>query len=211
LKQILSLDELSRAGKFYFQNDQDHYIMARGLLRAILGKYLQMKPDEIQFCYGPFGKPALEDNHRKMLRFNVSHSHGLALYAVTRERKIGVDLEYIRSDISVQDIAEQFFSQREVAALHAVPENDRPRAFFAAWTRKEAYLKAEGRGLSGDLKQLEVVPALGCPSEFPEINGSNQEDSPWLLMDLAVLPESAAALVVEGHDLQLKFWQWENT
>jgi len=211
LEQLLSADELERAERFYFQKDRVHFIVARGLLRTILGRYVDRNPKDLQFCYGPNGKPALTEETGGKFRFNVSHSHGLSLFTVSLNRDTGVDLEYIRSDLSVGDIAEQFLSPRELLAFKAVPEHDRTRAFFTAWTRKEAYLKAQGRGLSGDLKQLEVVPALGCPSEFPEINGSNQEDSPWLLMDLAVLPEYAAALVVEGHDLQLKFWQWENT
>ena len=211
LKQILSADEISRAGRFHFQKDQDHFVVARGLLRTILGRYVGRNPEDLRFCYGLNGKPSLTGETEEKIRFNVSHSYGLSLFAVTLNRDTGVDLEYIRSDLSLGDLAEQFLSPRELLAFKAVPEHDRTRAFFTAWTRKEAYLKAQGRGLSGDLKQLEVVPALGCPSEFPEINGSNQEDSPWLLMDLAVLPEYAAALVVEGHDLQLKFWQWENT
>ena len=210
LKQMLSTDELERAQRFHFQKDKDRFIVARGILRSILGRYLKMNPDKLKIYYGPYGKPALDEKtHGKSLRFNASYSHGLALFSFALDREIGVDLEYIRSDLSDGNIAAQFFSQREAVALNALPENVRQKAFFTLWTRKEAYLKAQGRGLSGDLKQLEVFPVLGCPSESPEINGSSQEDSPWLLMDLAVLPEYAAALAVEGHDLQFKFWQWE--
>jgi 4'-phosphopantetheinyl transferase len=210
LEQLLSADEMDKAERFHFQKDRDHFIAARGILRSILGRYLKMNPDKLKIYYGPYGKPALDEKtHGKSLRFNASHSHGLALFSFALDREIGVDLEYIRSDLSDGNIAAQFFSQREAVALNALPENVRQKAFFTLWTRKEAYLKAQGRGLSGDLKQLEVFPSLGYPSEFPEINGSSQEESPWLLMDLAVLPEYAAALAVEGHDLQFKFWQWE--
>lgn len=123
MEHILSADELSRAERYYFQKDRDYFIAARGLLRTILGKYLLMQPDELRFCYGPFGKPALEGKtHGKTLCFNASHSHGLALFSCALEREIGVDLEHIRSDISTGDIAAQFFSQREAAALNALPE-----------------------------------------------------------------------------------------
>lgn len=209
LELLLSADELARAGRFYFQKNRDHFIVARGMLRTILGRYVDKNPEDLRFIYGPNGKPALTEETGGKFRFNVSHSHGLSLFVVTLKRDAGVDLEYIRSDLSVGDLAEQFLSPRELLAFKAIPEHDRLKAFFTAWTRKEAYLKAQGRGLSGDLKQLEVVPTLGCPSEFREVHGSGQVESHWLLMDLAVLPEYAAALVVEGHDLQFKFWQWE--
>jgi len=205
LKQILSADEISRAGRFHFQKDQDHFVVARGLLRTILGRYVGRNPEDLRFCYGLNGKPSLTGETEEKIRFNVSHSYGLSLFAVTLNRDTGVDLEYIRSDLSVGDLAAQFLSPRELLAFKAVPERDRPRAFFAQWTRKEAYLKAQGRGLSGNLKQLEVPPG-----ECPEINGSSKAESLWLLMDLAVPPGYAAALVVEGHDLRLKCWQWAN-
>ena len=210
LEQLLSADEMDKAERFHFQKDRDHFIAARGILRSILGRYLKMNPDKLKIYYGPYGKPALTGETGGNFRFNISHSHGLALFSFALDREIGVDLEYIRSDLSDGNIAAQFFSQREAVALNALPENVRQKAFFTLWTRKEAYLKEQGRGLSGDLKQSEVFPVLGCPSESPEINGSSQEESPWLLMDLAVLPEYAAALAVEGHDLQFKFWQWDN-
>jgi 4'-phosphopantetheinyl transferase len=208
LKQILSPNELCRAGRFYFQKDRDHFVIARGLLRTILSKYVSRDPDNLHFCYGPNGKPALTGETGRKFRFNVSHSHGLSLFAVALDRNIGVDLEYIRSDLSDRDLAEQFLSPRELLAFWQLAEDDRPRGFFTWWTRKEAYLKARGQGLSSDLKQFEVVPVIGCPAEFPEVNGTNQEETSWSLMDLAVMPGYAAALAVEGRDLELKCWQW---
>jgi len=209
MENILSADELSRAGRYYFPKHRDHFIAARGLLRTILGRYAGKNPEDLQFSYGPNGKPELTEETGGNFRFNISHSHGLSLFAVTLNRDAGVDLEYINSDLSVGDLAEQFLSPRELLAFKAVPEHGRPRAFFTAWTRKEACLKAQGRGLSADLRQLEVFPASGCQCKFPEkMKGPGQKESPWLLMDLAVLPEYAAALAVEGNDLQYKFWQW---
>ncbi len=206
LKQLLSADELIRADRFYFQKDRDHFIVARGLLRLILSRYLQIEANELYFCYGPFGKPALEDEtFKKLLRFNISHSHGLALFAVTHKREIGVDLEYISSDISSKDIAEKFFSVREFDTLNALPEHKRMKAFFVSWARKEAYLKARGKGLSGDLNNFDVTPASGDPAELFEIHRFCTEGVSWSLRDLDVEPEYAAALAVEGHDWKLKY------
>jgi 4'-phosphopantetheinyl transferase len=208
LERLLSDDESDRAGRFHFQKGRDYFIAARGILRTILGRYLKMNPANLKFSYGPYGKPELDKKtNPEIIRFNISHSRGLALYAVTQKREIGVDLEYINSGSSFGSIAEQYFSQREAAALKAFPEHLRQQLFFQLWTRKEACLKAQGRGLSGDLKQVNVT---GCTGGFPEASGPSQEESLWALLDLAVLPEYASALVVEGNDLQFKFWQQEN-
>ncbi len=208
LKETLSADELSRADRFHFQKDRDHYIAARGLLRSMLGRYLKITPGEVSFSYGPFGKPELKNTGvDKQLRFNISHSQGIALFAFAQGRDIGVDLECIRSDISSEDIAEKFFSKREFDTLNALPEHKRQKAFFTFWTRKEAYLKARGKGLSGDLRNFDVTPASGEPAELFEIQGFRQDGVSWLLRDLDVGPGYTAALAVEGHDWQLRFWQ----
>jgi 4'-phosphopantetheinyl transferase len=211
LEQMLSADELSRTGRFYFQKDRDHFIVARGLLRTILGKYLLMKPDELRFCYGPFGKPALEEKtHGKTLRFNASHSHGLALFSFALDREIGVDLEYIRSDFSVEDIAAQFFSQREAGALNALPENVRQKAFFTLWTRKEALMKADGTGLALDLHQYEVFTGQNELHIPRNLGNELQRVDIWSLRDLDAGSGYAEALAVEGQDWQLRCWQSES-
>jgi 4'-phosphopantetheinyl transferase len=122
-------------------------VAGRGFLRMILSRYIGVRPTRLQFCYGPQGKPALAGSDGMGgLRFNVSHSHGLALYAVTRSREIGVDLEAIRLDLDVERIAERCFSSRERSVLAALPAHLRAQAFFACWTRKEAFVKAKGSG-----------------------------------------------------------------
>ena len=207
---ILSADELSRAGRYHFPKDRDCFIAARGLLRTILGRYVDKNPGDLLFSYGPNGKPELAGEAGGKFRFNVSHSHGLSLFAVTLNRKIGIDLEYIRPELAADEFAEQVLSTRELLEFKAVPPHDRPVVFFDAWTRKEAYLKARGQGLSEDLKQLEVAFPPGGRDEFPGMNGSGQAGFRWSLMDLTVPPEYAGAVVVEGQNLQFKFWQWEN-
>ena len=209
LQQTLVADERAKAGQFYFQKDREHFIVARGLLRVILGRYLHTEPSQLQFCYSHHGKPALS---RKLagdaLRFNLSHSHGLALYAVTRGREIGVDLERIRPDLADEHIAEQFFSSLEIAALRALHTNIQKEAFFNCWTRKEAYIKAKGEGLSLPLDQFEVSLVPGEPAALLSTNGNPQEAFRWSLQELVPGSGFVAALAVEGHDWRVKCWQW---
>ncbi len=192
LRQILAADELRKAERFRFPGDRSRFIVARGTLRTILGGYLNMKPDEVRFCYGPFGKPELaEEADGETLRFSVSHSGGLALYAVTLGREIGVDLEYIRPDLMVEEIACQFLSPMEINLLKSCPGHLRKQAFFALWTRKEAYLKALGTGLAN-------AYAL-CETDV---------DALWSFTDLHIAQGYAAAVAVEGRDIGLQYWQW---
>ena len=161
----LAADEQARAERFHFERDREHFIVARGVLRAILGRYLNRAPERLSFCYGAHGKPALAgEAGADAIRFNVSHSHGVALYAVTRGREVGIDLERIRFDLAVLEIAERFFSRREVATLRTLPTEAQRQAFFRCWTRKEAYIKARGEGLSLPLDQFDVSLAPGEPA-----------------------------------------------
>ncbi|HEY9601579.1 MAG TPA: 4'-phosphopantetheinyl transferase, partial [Allocoleopsis sp.] len=121
LAQTLSEDECSRASRFYFERDRKHFIIGRGLLRTILGRYLNIEPTQLQFCYSSRGKPALAGGgDNGTLQFNLSHSHGLVLYGVTRDRKIGIDLEQIRPTSDVEKLAERFFSPRESATIRSL-------------------------------------------------------------------------------------------
>jgi 4'-phosphopantetheinyl transferase len=209
LWHFLSADEQKRAERFRFQKDQNRYIVARGLLRTILGRYLTRAPSQLQFCYTSYGKPALVGESGKYaLRFNVSHSLDLALYAITRGRELGVDLERLRPDLIDQRIAERFFSPREVATLRTLPANMRQEAFFACWTRKEAYLKARGEGLTLRLDQFDVSLVPGEPAALLGTNGDPQEALRWSLQELFPRSGYVAALAVEGHDWRLTCWQW---
>src|SRR2546422_5347503 len=149
LRQTLGPSEQARAERFSFRRDRDRFIIRRGRLRAILGRYLATDSSRLQFNYGGRGKPALAPPYRDtQLRFNVSRSDGLVLYAITRGREVGVDLEQIQPAIAQERIPEHFFSAREVATLRALPADEQVEAFFACWTRKEAYVKARGEGLA---------------------------------------------------------------
>ncbi|MBI3779500.1 MAG: 4'-phosphopantetheinyl transferase superfamily protein [candidate division NC10 bacterium] len=209
LLMILSADEKVRAERFSFQRDREHFIVARGMLRAILGRYLQREPTNIRFCYSPKGKPVLAQGlGGDALRFNLSHSHGLALCAVTNGREIGIDLEQVRPDLKVEEIARRFFSSDEVATLRTLPPQMQSEAFFACWTRKEAYIKAKGEGLSFPLHEFDVSLAPGEPAALLTTREGPQESSRWTLQELMPGPGYAAALAVEGNGWRLARWEW---
>jgi 4'-phosphopantetheinyl transferase len=208
-RELLAADERQRADRFHFQKDRDHFVAARGLLRIILGRYLRQSPEVIRFSYGPFGKPALaEVADTRTLHFNVSHTKGLALYAFAYQRALGVDIEYVRADLAGQEIAERFFSRQEVCALSALPAVVRTHAFFNCWTRKEAYIKARGEGLSLPLKQFDVTLTPGEPAALLSTRPDPQEASRWLLQELFPAQGYMAALAVEGRGWRLRQWQW---
>ena len=209
LFDVLAPDERERAGRFHFQRDRDRFTVARGLLRGILGGYLNSAPERLRFEYGAQGKPTLAAGHNPGgLRFNVSHSEGVALFAVTRGREVGVDVERVSARVSCEEIAGRFFSPREVAGLRALPAASREAAFFDCWTRKEAYIKACGAGLSLPLDGFDVTLAPGEPAALLENRLDPAEVSRWSLRELHPWPGFAAAVAVEGRGWRLKCWRW---
>jgi 4'-phosphopantetheinyl transferase len=209
LAQTLAADERARAQRFHFQRDRTHYIVARGLLRALLGRYLDEQPDRLQFRYSAHGKPALAEAYAAhALRFNVSHAQGMALYAITRSREIGIDLEHIRPAVTGAHIAARFFAPREVGMLQALPAHRRHQAFLTLWTRKEAYVKARGDGLALDLTRFDVSRAVVEPAACVTSAAERDELRRWSLRDLAPGPDYVAALAVEGHGWRLRCWHW---
>ncbi|MFZ0638724.1 MAG: 4'-phosphopantetheinyl transferase superfamily protein [Candidatus Acidiferrales bacterium] len=205
----LSADEQARAKRFHFQRDRERFIVARGVLRAILAGYLNKAPECLSFCYSSYGKPTLaEESGWDATRFSVSHSQGVALYAFTRGREVGIDLEHIRFDMAVAEIAERFFSRREVATLRALPTDLQQQAFFCCWTRKEAYIKARGEGLSLPLDQFDVSVGPGEPAAILGTQRDPSEASCWSLQEFVPAPGYVAALAVKGHGWRLTVWQW---
>ena len=177
-----------------------------GALRRILAGYLGAAAETLQFRYGAQGKPALEGSFD--LDFNLAHSHGLALIGVSRGRRLGVDLEWIRPDVADEGIAERFFAPGEVQKLVALRREDRDLAFFRCWTRKEAYIKARGEGLSIPLSSFCVSLS---PEETPKlvsVEGQPSEVSRWTLHELDPGSGFAAALAVEGPVSRLHLWNW---
>src|SRR5688572_13058173 len=162
LRAHLSPDERERAAAFYFEQARNHYAASRGILRALLSRYLQQPANTFAFTYTSYGKPLLPID----LKFNVSHSYGLALFAFVLGPEVGVDLERIRPEFAGQEIAERFFSADEARTLKEVPTDERARAFFRCWTRKEAFIKAHGTGLSFPLREFTVEFSAGTPARL---------------------------------------------
>ena len=207
--QILSVEERDRSARFKFQKDRDHFIAAHGILRVILSRYLHIDPNRLRFYNNDFGKPFLDQpTEPETLRFNMSHSNGLALYAVSHDREVGIDLEYLRPIDNAEQIAKRFFSSREIEQLRALPEHMQNEGFFHCWVRKEAYIKAIGKGLFQPLDQFDTSLSPDGSSTLLHSSEYPRETTPWSLMDIHPHPDFTAALSVEGHDYQLKCWQW---
>ena len=202
--KILSVDELQRAGRFHFEKDRHRYIAARGILRKILGTYIETKPDEILFEYSSFGKPAIAtDRDFSNINFNLSHSGALALYAFTHDRKIGIDIEQVRFDIDVMEIAGKFFSEEEITSLKLTDEQDRHDVFHKYWTRKEAFLKALGEGISFPMKNFDVSSINETGLLKVELPADERNNVLWYLQDLFPVRGYRAAVVTEEGQCEL--------
>ena len=209
LKSSLSIDERKRADRFVFLKDRRRFIVGRGRLRTILARYLDAQPAQLQFCLGMYGKPSLATvSGEPELRFNLSHSRGLALYAVSRSCEIGIDLERIRTDFDCRHLAERFLSPGENVVLDGIPSNLKHEIFLAYWTCKEAYAKATGLGLSLPLDQIDVTTAV--VRLIGRLNSkSNQEKSDtWSLLNFRPGSGYIASLAIEGLHRRLNYWQW---
>ncbi len=204
LVQILSDEERIRAARFRFERDKKNFIEARGFLRIILGRYLKTSPHKLRFEYNKYGKPSIAKIHRE-IKFNLSHSDGLALYAVTREREIGVDLERIKPDFIEEGMVSFCLTPRETAHFQMLSETERVSFFFDCWTLKEAYLKASGDGFLIPPNQIETSLFIGYQPDF--VNSVPAIRQPhFSLQKLHLIPGYTAALAVEGNKLPLKFW-----
>jgi 4'-phosphopantetheinyl transferase len=213
LRDTLAPDERARAERFHFQSDREHFIVARGTLRAILGFYLKRAPESLSLRYSSHGKPFLAlESGEVPIHFNMSHSHGMALYAVAYRREVGVDLELIRRGLEEEQIAERFFSRQEISTLRMLPAALRRYAFFLCWTRKEAYIKARGEGLSLPLDQFDVSLTPGEPAALLRTRPDSDEALRWSLQELTPGPPGyVAALAVEGEGWSLALWQGAST
>jgi len=199
LANSLSPDEQARADRFRFACDRDRFAFCRGALREILGGYLACPASEIALVYGAYGKPALAAFHGSPVRFNVSHSNDVALIAVTHEREVGVDVEEIAAERPWETIAPSVFSPRERARIAVLPPAERLRAFFAFWTLKEAFLKANGAGFLGDdPRDFAVLPGADRRAVVLARDGSPVHG--WLLQTLNAGDDHAAALAVAGDN-----------
>jgi 4'-phosphopantetheinyl transferase len=209
-RRLLSPDEAKRADRFYFEQHRFRFTVFRAAMRLILSRYLGLPPQEIVFCYGPRGKPECSEAlERPGIKFNLSHSDQVALLAVTQGLAVGVDIELVDHEFASQEIAERFFSPAEVRRLRALSPTERAGAFFACWTRKEAYIKALGDGLSVPLDSFEVAFSPGIEAALLNVRGNPTEVARWSMYDIQTTAEFRAALVVEGKDHQLRHLHWD--
>ncbi len=210
LNELLSPDERRRAGGFRFDVDRRRFIAARGLLRVILGHYLGMPPRQVTLTYGEQGKPQLAPSAAPAdLSFNLAHSAGLAVYALRWGRPVGVDLEEVRSLPDLAELVAGTLSPREQAQLSGLPLEQQTEAFFKCWTRKEAYLKATGQGLAGDLSQVEVSLAPGEPARLISVNNDVLAAAQWTLHDLSLHPSYVACVAVPGPAAGVSLRHWD--
>lgn len=198
-RAFLAPDELARAARFVFERDRRRFILARSALRLLVGRYLDLAPNQVTFQYGPHGKPELVEAQQSPpgLQFNVSHSGDHCLFAVAWGRHVGVDIEVIRSDVDCLSLAERFFSRREYEDLRHASDEDRPARFFQYWTCKEAYLKSSGLGISSGLAVEGQVHSDG--SVHFDAGGMGAR-SPWVVRRLSLTSSVAAAVGAEGED-----------
>lgn len=203
--KFLPPNEVAQAERFQGVPNRNRYIVTRGLLRAILSRYLQTKPECLRFCYNKHGKPFLAfPGADQAVNFNLSHSSELVLFAIThQERRIGVDLERIRTIVSVDQIAEKFFSSEACAAFEIMPEPLKSQSFLRSWTGMEAYVKALGRGLTAAVEESKIFLDGKIPGQEREYI----EGFPWSINCWEPAPEYVAAIAVEGSDWRLTYWE----
>jgi 4'-phosphopantetheinyl transferase len=206
LAGLLSDDERRRAARFYFDRDRNSFTAVRGALRQLIGAYTGAPPAGVEFGYRDKGKPFLVAPAGD-LEFNVSHSGAFALLAFVRGPAIGVDVEHRRPLSDLMSLAEISFSPAELAALQALPAGHYTEAFFACWSRKEAFIKATGEGIS-QLAEFDVSLAPDQPARLVGVRGIERADLRWSMHALPAIADHAAALVVEAPEIRVRCWDW---
>jgi 4'-phosphopantetheinyl transferase len=198
----LSPDEVERAGRFRFDKHRRAFVLGRAALRALVASYLRITPAEASFIYGPKGKPALAAA-KCPLSFNVSNSGDLAAYAFTLDFEIGVDIEHRKRLLETEAIARRFFAPDEVSELMSLPEGERQEGFFNCWTRKEAYIKAVGDGLSVPLDSFQVTLQPGVRARMVALDGSDAAAERWTMHAFTPAPEYAGAIAYQDRERPL--------
>ena len=204
----LSEEEKERAARFTFPNKYEEYVVSRGLLRKVLSHVLKQAATEFQFEYTESKKPYLLQKYfDQTLSFNISHSHGQALVAVSLNRNIGIDIEKIRAEVEYEKLALRFFSAAEHHQLMQIPADERARSFFAIWTRKEAFVKAIGKGIAFGLSEFDVNISPEEPPVMLATRWNPEDVSLWSMATIDTENNFMATLATDGGDFQLRCWQ----
>ncbi len=194
LRETLSVDEIARAERFHFEKHKKRFIAGRGLLREILGAYLNRKPDQIAFAEDKHGKPMLKESPgTESLYFNLSHSDDAALYAVSRDYAVGVDIELNRPLRDQEQLAKRVLHSNEWGRWQALPETQQTAALYRSWTQKEAVIKLTGEGMSREMHSIDLSA------------GAHAAVVPWVVHELDVEPGVSAALAVAGSGCRVRY------
>lgn len=206
---VLSDAERERASRFHHIQHRRAFIASHAALRRILSLYVDVEPGALRFRHSVHGKPSLDRSPSEpLIKFNLAHSHTMALVAVAREREVGVDLEWVRPELANMRVAEEFFSPAELERLHALRGSAQVRGFFNCWTRKEAYVKARGEGLSMPLCEFDVSLEPGKPAELVSTRPDPQDVARWRLVDLSPGEGYVGAVAAEGQSWRVRCWQY---
>ncbi|WP_150451330.1 4'-phosphopantetheinyl transferase family protein [Arenibacter lacus] len=205
--EMLNACEKIRAEKYKFIKDKNMFITARSVLRMLSAFYLNKTPSQIEIKYGPFGKPYLYGENR--LKFNISHSGCRVVLAFCKQGAIGVDIEKIKTNFDVMEIAENYFSEMEVNALGAIPQADQKKAFFRCWTRKESFLKAIGEGLSLPLDSFSVTLDDDKNAKLLETKWDPSEKEKWKMFAFVPDTNYMGAISVHSNIENIKYYRWD--
>jgi len=209
LEATLTEAELDQARRYRLDHLGRRFIASRAVLKDVLARYLAVGPAAVEFTYGRWGKPALgAQSGAPDIRFNLTHSEGMALVAVALGRETGVDLERLKPEMATEAIADRFFSPEEAAEIRTFSGEAHTKVFFACWTRKEAYLKAKGEGLSFKLDRFRVSVLPGAPAALLSSCDNSAEPERWAMTELEPGPGFVASMVVEAPLGKLKLWRW---
>ncbi len=206
LFEQLDPEEQARAERFKFPAPRNQYVISRALLRRALATYLKIEAHEVRFRATANGKPELSESSD--LRFNLSHTQGVTVFAITRRRQVGIDVERIRQDTNVMELAERFFSAPEVEWLRSQAASEHLSSFFTCWTAKEAYIKAQGEGLSLPLDSFGVLPIPGTTGLQLKVYADPKESERWSMWRLDLGSDLRSALAVEGESYKVRLGQW---
>lgn len=205
----LSLEELARAKRFHFKVDFDRHVISRALTRLLIGSLVDLPPREVSLVSNRFGKPSISKDQNPLgLEFNVSHSGEFILIALTAKRQVGVDIEHVNQQLHLNSLVRDLLSVKEQIAFSRLCPDQRQEAFFNCWTRKEAFIKAKGAGLSIPLNGLDVSFLPGEPAMLLDTRPDRTEAARWTIRDLEVAPAYKAAIAAQGADVRVDLMEW---